>query len=1297
MSLNGLDDAKVKEAYDAALAEPGRWFLLKYASRDEVQILSQGDGGIAEMRNSIASYEETSPLYGFLKYRRRNVIIKYMPEGCSRLIQGLSHSPIVHVAMAMTPYFDDIPIPLARYLCHGGLANTHPSVFPAVRVAVHYNAVCDQFAPYDNTLEITEAQELNDNKLSAASSLHTTAESTVSSTNSLRRRRLMEIAEEEEEEQREAKRQSTVEEGDQQTEITATQSRPQSPITGPPVTLDSDLAISPEASQFAGTAETPSFVGIPRPASPARSFDTETGRRLSSQSSRQDYYSTSSYTHGKPRVKLGPRPSHDPVGKQGSSVRPVASLPSSLKLSFKGGKKGHAKTPDDTSSIASVETSDNTFLAAPVPIPEDSVRLQPTGSYNNGRRPSSSSVHSVKSLPSTSASTKQNTITPEKLRLMKAMQLREKRKMASAQPPPVPSVEITADKEESKGAAEETEVQGVMPPLADKEVEDSVDQLSVHKAESGIDATSSVPTDNGSVHTQTDSASSEVGDSTKASSLSESTEETIHAQDQKEGLEKSAGAADTQQDVDAPTDDVPPAGTDNAENKESRANEVRDATQTEESESQDAQGGQEQGAGSVQGDLHAERSFIPTSKFAAEPQDGQAGVGMEPDPQDVTLVPGRIDEVDPASVETAERTQDGSAASPPKWNLPISKYSTHDSSKSLAPSHIPTIVTSSTDSLDGGNDLANAEDIMDAESASSDQRRSKRPEPIKTDLDLPEEQPTQQDEKPMDEPQSATVQDASSINLTSPVVATPPPLPSEPPTPRVVRTVSTPVRSPQFAPGDAPPSATRSVSTSAAFHQKMAQQASLAPRQPAKLATGISSRIKAFEQLAGKPGGPPAPPPAGKDRPSSAFYSVRNNSVRDGARSPSILERTSSISRGRSPADSLEASPSPETFVKPSRERSGSVASRLSVFESGPAPRGRPESISVTARIVREPGETFPRLPESQDEPALHSPLELKQSPLIIDHRKHIDAADAEPAPDASPVPTPLVHAGEPQSRTSLHERRLSKDVNALSQIVTEEAARDGHRPGQRTSMSMARDFIRDSMAGKDASGGSRPQSVHAHGSLMGRLSISSKRTPVGSDAATSPVAVLSPTSTGDMSESGDEKKSRDGNRASRFMRRLSSSLSPGRKQTTTAMSPTLAEENGADGERSPPTRVMTAPAASPTGTTNDAYMGDVNVQFPDTLLWKRRTVSVDSNGFLLLSAVQGVTSNREKQLKRYHLSEFKTPYTPEIEVQELPNSVCLDFVSGSGLQIAFQDRAAQLNGLHILVDAHSKHPAFTR
>lgn len=138
MSLNGLEDAKVKEAHEAAVAEAGGWyvqmtprtvtsgrarrffplrashykpalservhtvqllilgiisshrFLLKYASRDEVEVLARGSNGVVEMRSNIEQYEETSPLFGFLRYRRRNVLLKYMPEGCSRLIQGWS-------------------------------------------------------------------------------------------------------------------------------------------------------------------------------------------------------------------------------------------------------------------------------------------------------------------------------------------------------------------------------------------------------------------------------------------------------------------------------------------------------------------------------------------------------------------------------------------------------------------------------------------------------------------------------------------------------------------------------------------------------------------------------------------------------------------------------------------------------------------------------------------------------------------------------------------------------------------------------------------------------------------------------------------------------------------------------------------------------------------------------------------------------------------------------------------------------------------------------------------------------
>ena len=63
--------------------------LLKYASRDTVELLGGGTGGVGEARLAIEKYGEKSPLYGLVQYRRRKVVLKYVPEGTSRLLQGL--------------------------------------------------------------------------------------------------------------------------------------------------------------------------------------------------------------------------------------------------------------------------------------------------------------------------------------------------------------------------------------------------------------------------------------------------------------------------------------------------------------------------------------------------------------------------------------------------------------------------------------------------------------------------------------------------------------------------------------------------------------------------------------------------------------------------------------------------------------------------------------------------------------------------------------------------------------------------------------------------------------------------------------------------------------------------------------------------------------------------------------------------------------------------------------------------------------------------------------------------------
>lgn len=88
MSLNGLDVPEVQQAYQATLSEAGGWILVKYISRDEVALLGCGKAGLSEARSAILQYEELSPLYGLVVYRRRKVLVKYVPEGTSRLLQG---------------------------------------------------------------------------------------------------------------------------------------------------------------------------------------------------------------------------------------------------------------------------------------------------------------------------------------------------------------------------------------------------------------------------------------------------------------------------------------------------------------------------------------------------------------------------------------------------------------------------------------------------------------------------------------------------------------------------------------------------------------------------------------------------------------------------------------------------------------------------------------------------------------------------------------------------------------------------------------------------------------------------------------------------------------------------------------------------------------------------------------------------------------------------------------------------------------------------------------------------------
>lgn len=52
--------------------------------------------------------------------------------------------------------------------------------------------------------------------------------------------------------------------------------------------------------------------------------------------------------------------------------------------------------------------------------------------------------------------------------------------------------------------------------------------------------------------------------------------------------------------------------------------------------------------------------------------------------------------------------------------------------------------------------------------------------------------------------------------------------------------------------------------------------------------------------------------------------------------------------------------------------------------------------------------------------------------------------------------------------------------------------------------------------------------------------------------------------------------------------------------------------------------------------------------------------------------------SNEKGIVKRFHLSDFRAPYPPDQDRQELPNSVVLDFIDGRTLQVSCETYMAQ-------------------
>ena len=158
---------------------------------------------------------------------------------------------------------------------------------------------------------------------------------------------------------------------------------------------------------------------------------------------------------------------------------------------------------------------------------------------------------------------------------------------------------------------------------------------------------------------------------------------------------------------------------------------------------------------------------------------------------------------------------------------------------------------------------------------------------------------------------------------------------------------------------------------------------------------------------------------------------------------------------------------------------------------------------------------------------------------------------------------------------------------------------------------------------------------------------------------------------TSSIISSDDRKESR----TSRLRKRMSAIASGSRRSIAAALSPPPKDQNS----------TPTIPEAYEQGgdesiaesVPHEVDIGDVNVQFPDTLLWKRRFMRIDDQGYIILTPPT-MEANHRNISKRYHLSEFRKPTIPDLERQELPHSILLDLEDGSTLQCACESKYTQ-------------------
>ena len=197
------------------------------------------------------------------------------------------------------------------------------------------------------------------------------------------------------------------------------------PSPSPVTTEAEDARISESRDSFQHSIR-PSFQTDER-----ISFD----RRVSSQSLRPSISDIQSGYRYKPKIKFGPRPSLEQTSATptGTSARPVSTLPAGIQMAQRA-PKSHFERPKTQQTPSKSFFGGSSTAVPPMPAP-----VSVAGSSRFDRPPSRAGsaitvpayTHYPESLLSDAGSTS-SSVTPEKQRLMKALQKRKKARMAKA-------------------------------------------------------------------------------------------------------------------------------------------------------------------------------------------------------------------------------------------------------------------------------------------------------------------------------------------------------------------------------------------------------------------------------------------------------------------------------------------------------------------------------------------------------------------------------------------------------------------------------------------------------------------------------------------------------------------------------------------------------------------------------------------------------------------------------------------------------------------------------------------------